>query len=90
MDEIARDDRLPWSKQDNKMYGVCFQHSYKYSMDLNEIDDAKRVQELLNTDSVHKTTDNLVVADGNVGNGGHIKPLLTLPSCCKSFNDQFE
>ena len=58
MDEIARDDRLRWSKQDNKMYGVCFQHGYKYSMDLNEIDDAKRVQELLNTDLVHRCSCN--------------------------------
>ena len=49
-------------------------------MDLNKRDDVKRVQELLNTDTVHKTTENLVATVGNVGNGGHTKPLLTLPS----------
>ena len=32
----------------------------------------------------------LVVAVGNVGYGGDIKPILTLPTCSKSVNPQFE
>ena len=90
MDKIATEERLRWNIQDNKIYGLCFEHACSYSMDFNQISDVEQLKDLLQSRTIHKTKQNLVVAVGNVGYGGDIKPILTLPTCSKSVNPQFE
>ena len=89
MDEIAVENRLRWNKQDNKIYGLCYQHSHRYDMEFCDISSISNLQNLLATNTVHKTKENLVIAIGNVCDRGHITPLFSLPSCCKDETDQF-
>ena len=89
MDEIATEDRLRWNKQDNRIYGLCYQHSHEYNMEFTDVDCVSNLKNLLATENIHKTKEHLVVAIGTVGDGGHITPLLSLPSCCKDETDQF-
>ena len=63
MDEIAVENRLRWYKQDNKIYGLCYQHSHRYDMEFCDISSIlSNLQNLLATNTVHKTKENLVVA----------------------------
>ena len=89
MDEIATENRLCWNNADNKLYGVCYQHSHSHSMDINTVDDIAYHKELLNAGVIHKTKENLVVAVSEVGDGGNVTPILSLPLCCKTDNEQF-
>ena len=88
MDEIATEERLRWSKQENKIYGFCYQHVHCHNTDFTDINSIANLQNLLDTE-VHKTKEDLVIAIGNCGAGGHVTPLLSLPSCCKEETNQF-
>ena len=63
-------------------------------MEFNQISDVDRIKDLLLSGAIHKTKEDLVIATGDVGDGGHVEPLLTLPTCSKSitpkFNEMFE
>ena len=90
MDEIATEERLRWESQTNKIIGLCFEHACSHSMELNHIGDVERIKDLLLSGTLHKTKENLVVATGDVGDGGHINPVLTLPTCTKSVTPKFD
>ena len=62
MDEIASEDRLRWNKNDNKIYGICYQHGYSFPMDFESMDNLYQLRELLESGSIHRTKENLVVA----------------------------
>ena len=89
MDEIATDSRLRWCSKDNKILGLCHQHSHGHNMSFNTMDDAIVIRDLLESGVIHKTKETLVVAAGTVGNGAKILSILTLPSCSKTESDQF-
>ena len=76
MDEIAVENRLRWNKQDNKIYGLSYQHSHRYDMEFCDISSISNPQNLLATNTVHKTKQNLVIAIGNVGDWGHNSPIF--------------
>ena len=57
--------------------------SHAYSMNFDTMDDIKRLASVIQAGTCHTTKENLVVAVGEVGNGGNIAPVLSLPSCCK-------
>lgn len=87
MDEIATETRLRWNNKDNKILGLCYQHSHKVDMSLDTIEDALLIRDEIESGSIHKTKETLVVASGEVGNGGYVKSILALPSC-KAETDQ--
>ena len=89
LDEIATEERLRWNKQENKIHGFCYQHAHCHSTDFTDINIIANLQNLLDTKEVHKTKEDLVIAIGNCGAGGHVTPLLSLPSCCKEETNQF-
>ena len=88
MDEIATESRLRWCNNDNKILGLCYQHSHDAKMTFNSMDDIYTIREEIEAGKIHRTKETLVVACGEVGNGGKIKSVLALPSC-KAENDQF-
>ena len=53
-------------------------------------DDIERLTGIIEAGTSHVSKESLVAALGEIGNGGRIKPFLSLPSCCKSESDQFE
>ena len=89
MDEIAVKSRLRWNNADDKIYGLCYEHSQGHSMSFDSMDDILRLTGLIKAGTCHKTKESLVVALGEVANGGHTAPFLSLPSCCKSESDEF-
>ena len=76
MDEIATDLRLRWSSNDNNVTFNC-------------IEDAYVICEEIGCSLINKSKETLVVACGEIGNGGDIRPISTLPSCSKIESDQF-
>ena len=89
MDEIATESRLRWCSKDNKIIVLCYQHSHDINISLNTLDDALKINDLLDSDRIHKTKETLVLTYGVVGNGGSVQTILTLPSCSKTESDQF-
>ena len=89
MDEIATEERLRWNKQEHKIHGFCYQHAHCHNTDFTDINSIANLHNLLNTKEVHKTKEDLVIVIGNCGDGGHVTPLLSLPSCCKEETNQF-
>ena len=83
MDEIATETRLRWCNADNKVLGLCYQHGHNSKLSLNTIEDALLIKEQLESEKIHKTKETLVVATGEVGNGGTAHTVLTLPTCSK-------
>ena len=55
MDEIATESRLRWCSKDNKIIGLCYQHSHDINISLNTLDDALEIKDLLDSDRIHKT-----------------------------------
>lgn len=47
------------------------------------------MNELLSSGAIHKTKEDFVIAISDVASGGHVKPLLALPTCSKSLTPQF-
>ena len=84
MDEIATETRLRWCNVDNKVLGLCHQHGHNSKLSLNTIEDAPLINEQLESEKIHKTKETLVVATGEVGNGGKAHTVLTLPTCSKT------
>ena len=72
MDEIATESHLRWCSKDSKIIGLCYQHSHDINISLNTLDDALKIQDLLDSDRIHKTKDTLVLTYGVVGNGGSV------------------
>ena len=89
MDEIATESRLRWCNKDNQILGLCYQHSHDTNMTFNSIDDVHVVREEIQAGRIHRTNETLVVACGEVGNGGKVQSILALPSC-KAESDQFQ
>ena len=89
MDEIATETRLRWCNADNKVLGLCYQHGHNSKLSLNTIEDALLIKEQLESEKIHKTKETLVVATGEVGNGGKAHTVLTLPTCSKTVSEQF-
>ena len=90
MDEIATESRPRWNIADNKILGLCYQHSHEHSMKFESMDDIQRLTGLIEAGTVHLTKETLVVFIGEVGNGAHVDPILTLPSCCKTESPEFD
>ena len=88
MDEIATKSRLRWCSKDDKIVGLCYQHSHDINISLNTLDDALKIKDLLDSDRIHKTKETLVLTYGVVGNGGSVQTILTLASCSKTESDQ--
>ena len=89
MDEIATEVRNRWNNADNKIYGLCYEHSYEHSMKFDTMDDITRISGLIEAGTCHTTKENLVVAVGENGNNGQIQPFLSLPTCSKTESLQF-
>ena len=85
MDEIATEERLSWDKKDNKIYRFCYHYAHCHNTDCRDINSIADLQNLLDS----KTKEDLVIVIGNCGAGGHVTPLLSLPSCCKEETNQF-
>ena len=89
MDEIATESRLRWCSKENKILGLCYQHSHDTDLSFNTIKDVYVIRDEIEAGHIHKTKETLVVASGVIGNGGSIQSLLTLPSCSKTESQQF-
>ena len=72
MDEIATESRSRWCSKDNKIIGLCYQHSHDINISLNTLDDALKIKDLLDSDRIHKTKETLVLTYGVGGNGGSV------------------
>ena len=88
MDEIATESRLRWNSTDNKILGLCYQHSHNTNMSFNRFEDVQLITEEIKAGHIHRTKETLVVAYGEVGNGGKVQSILALPSC-KAESEQF-
>ena len=77
MDEIATESR--WCSKDNKIVGLCDQHSHCHNTSFNTMDDAIVTRDLLESGVIDKTKKTLVVAAGALGNGEK-NPINSNPS----------
>ena len=53
MDEIAIEGRLRWNNADNKIYRLCYQHSFEHSMTFDSMDDIERLTGIIEAGTSH-------------------------------------
>ena len=61
MDGIATESSLRWCSKENKIIGLCYQHSHDINISLNRLDDALKIKDLLDSDRIHKTGNFIMV-----------------------------
>lgn len=82
IDEVACEQRVRWNSEDNKLYGICREHSSRVSLTVDSVDDVQMVVNAVKQGIVHLSTEATVVAVAPLRKNDYIAlPLLALPTC---------
>ena len=89
MDEITTANRIRWNPEDNKLYGICYQHIGKHTLAIASTEDIERISNPLQSGDIHKTKEDLVVGIGSMVADASVKH-LALPTANKSEISSFD
>lgn len=83
IDKHYVDKRVRWCPGDNKLYGVCYEHSHNHDLSLDSWDDVMRLKQAVDDEEIHITKECMVIALGYNAININAHPVVVWQTCSK-------